>query len=101
MSKKTLEYLSKLLIINRIIKSFQKSVITYRSEIFNQFEQKHDVAHPSMCGLRIDNDTLMYTFGEIAWTRGWIFTKFSCIFKILFYNFSTIKTRASVRQDPP
>ena len=30
--------------------------------------------------LRIDNNTPMYTFGDIAWTRGRIFTEFSYFF---------------------
>ena len=33
--------------------------------------------------LRIDNNTPMYTFGDIAWTRGRIFTEFSYFLWIL------------------
>ena len=57
----------------------EKSVIF---TIFHRFERKYDVTHLQylLYLLRIDNNTLMYAFGDIAWTRGRTFTKCSSFF---------------------
>ena len=75
----------------------QKSVIFI---IFHQFDSKRNVAYHQYqfySFFVFDKNTPMYTFGEIAWIRGRIFTKLLSFFMNLkvchFYNVSSIRPK--------
>ena len=65
-------------IIHHFFMNWQKSIIF---TIVRQFKPKHNVAHLQyqfFCGLM--QNTPVYTFGDIAWIRGRLFTKFLSFF---------------------
>ena len=66
--------------------NFQKSVTL---TMFYQFDQNTTLHTFNICFIRIwmDNNIPMYTLGDIVWTRGRIFLKFSLVFKVCHLTF--------------
>ena len=70
----------------------------YKSLSFWQFSinsNQNTTLHTfNICFIRIwmDNNSPMYTLGDMAWTRGRIFLKFSLVFKVLSLSHFFIKS---------